>query len=96
MIELDKVKAINNAPNIIMRSGDKWTNMAQKKGMKYKGVEYLMCTVDEDTYFDCMTYGGKDFWTKKDAYNAMHYYENEKDIQEWLKNERHKNSVLGR
>jgi cellulase/cellobiase CelA1 len=102
MIEFDKVKAVNNVPNIIMRSGDKWTNLAQKKGMKYKGIEYLVCTwstEDEiDDYWDAMRYGGKDFWTKKDSFNAMHYHEPKikREIREWLKSERHKDSVLGR
>jgi hypothetical protein len=102
MIPLSKCKEVNNAPNIIIHSGERWTHGAQHNGMKHKGLEYLYFETDLELYNKARMFGGKDFWDKDDCYNAKHFKEREKDIRKWVDTEERKvyakinNSIMGR
>lgn len=84
MISLDKIKSVNDAPNIILRSGERWTHGAQHNGLKHKGMEYLFFETDLELYNKAKFFGGKDFWDKDNGANMTHFKEREKDIREWL------------
>lgn len=102
MISLDTIKSVNNAPNVILHSGERWTKGAQHNGMKHKGLEYLYFETDLELYNKARYFGGKDFWDKDDSYNAKHFAEREKDIRAWVDKEEKRayakafNSIMGR
>jgi len=106
MIPIEKVKAINNAPNLILRSGDRWTHNAKKGGLKFKGLEYLSSSIPLEIYNKAKIFGGKDFWDKTvdgvDGYWEQNYERRKKDIIDWIEKEERKlyakiaNSHVGR
>jgi len=109
MIPLSKVKELNekaiNKPNIILRSGDRWTEGAKVKGLKHKGLEYYFSRIPINVYNGAKLFGGQDYWDKDFDANEIKYMEDSqfrKDIEVWLKAEERKayakvsNSLLGR
>lgn len=85
MISLDKCKSVNDAPNIIMRSGERWTHGAQSNGLKHKGIEYQYFECDLALYNKAKLFGGQDFWDKNDGYNMANF--KEADIRAWVQKE---------
>jgi hypothetical protein len=105
MISIDKCKSVNNAPNIIMRSSDRWTGGAKTHGLKHKGLEYYMVRIPIEIYNKAKFYGGNDYWDKDDSKNEEKYDKDpqfRKDLVAWLKTEDRKsyakvnNRLLGR
>lgn len=94
MIPIDKVKSINDAPNIIMRNGDRWTHGAKKGGMNFKGLEFLSSSIPLEIYNKAKMFGGKDFWDKTvdgvDGYWEQNFARRRKDIVDWLDKEEKK------
>jgi len=102
VISLDKCKSVNNAPNILMRSGSRWTHGAQAKGLKHKGLEYLYFDCDLGLYNKAKIFGGNDFWDKNDGENMTKFADREKELKAWIDTEERKlnaqivNRVMGR
>ena len=109
MISLKSIQEIHakelSTPNIVIRSGDRWTNGAKVNGLKHKGLEYVFSSIPLKIYNMAKMYGGLDYWDKEDSINERKYMNNpqyKKDLVIWLQKEERKhnaeihNSSLGR
>lgn len=101
MISIEKVKEVNNGPQIMMRTSDRWTGRALAS-RKQKGLQYLVTTIPELLYNRAKYYFGADFWTKNDCYYENHFDEFRADIEKKVADKEREayakftNSILGR